>query len=79
METTTIQVKKSLKIKLDELKNYPKEPIDSVIERLVTLAIDEEPLSDEDIKGIEEGLRDIKAGKYYTTKELKAKLHIKGS
>lgn len=77
METTTIQVNKSLKKRLDELKNYPKEPIDSVIERLVSLAVDEEPLSEEDIKGIEEGLQDIRTGRFYTTKELKEKLKMK--
>lgn len=77
METTTISVKKSIKKRLDELKNYPREPIDSVIERLVDLAVDEEPLTEEDIKGIEEGLQDIRAGRYYSTKELKGKLHIK--
>ena len=77
METTTIQVKKNLKKRLDTLKIYPKEPTDSVIERLVNLAVDEIPLSEEDIKGIEEGLEDIKAGRYYTTKELKEKLRLK--
>ena len=52
METTTIQIRKVLKKKLDELKTYPNEPMDSVIERLTDMAIDEEPLSAEEIRDI---------------------------
>ena len=77
METTTIQVKKSLKKKLEGLKVHPSESMDSVIERLTNLAIDDEPLSPEEIKGIEEGLEDIRAGRVYTTTQVKKKLGIK--
>jgi predicted transcriptional regulator len=77
METTTIQIRKTLKKRLDRLKVYPNEPMDSVIERLTHIAVDEEPLSAEDIRGIEEGLADIKAGRVYTTEQLKKKLGIK--
>jgi predicted transcriptional regulator len=74
METTTIQIRKELKKKLEELKVYPNETMDQLIERLADNKIDKEPLSDEDIAGIEEGLADIKAGRVYTTKQLKKKL-----
>ncbi len=77
METTTVQIKRSLKKKLEELKIHPSEPMDSVIERLANMAIDEEPLSPEEIKGIEEGLADIKAGRVYTTAQVKKRLGIK--
>jgi predicted transcriptional regulator len=77
METTTIQIRKSLKRKLDELKIYPNETMDQLIERLADNKIDREPLSKEEIKGIEEGLEDIKAGKVYTTKQLKKNLGVK--
>ncbi|MEM0149838.1 MAG: hypothetical protein QXW10_03010 [Candidatus Micrarchaeaceae archaeon] len=77
METTTIQIRKDLKKKLDEFKAYPGESMNSVIERLARNAVDEEPLSAGDIKGIEEGLADIRAGRVYTTKQLKKKLEIK--
>lgn len=77
METTTVQIRKSLKRKLEGLKIYPKETMDQLIERLADTSIDHEPLSAEEIKGIEEGLADIKAGKVYTTKQLKKELGIR--
>ncbi len=77
METTTIQIKKTLKKRLDLLKAYPNETMDQLIERLADSKIDYEPLSEEEIKGIEKGLADIKAGKVYTLEEVKKKLGIK--
>lgn len=77
METTTIQIRKTLKKKLEELKAYPNETMDQLIERLADSRIDYEPLSDEDIRGIEEGLADIKAGKVYTLEQVKKKFGIR--
>lgn len=74
METTTIQIRKELKKKLDELKIHPNETMDELIERLVNSKMDYELLSPEEIKGIEEGLADIKAGRVYTTKQLRKEL-----
>lgn len=76
METTTIQITKVLKKKLEELKIYPQETMDQLIQRLAENKIDHEPLSEKEIKGIEEGLEDIKAGRIYSTKELKKELGI---
>ncbi len=73
---TTIQVHRTLKDKLEKLKIYPRESYAKVIERLIAGGIDSEPLSEEEIKGIEQGLANIKAGRTYTTKELKKKLGI---
>ncbi len=77
METTTIQIRKSLKKKLEDLKAYPNETMDQLIERLADSKIDYEPLSEDEIKGIEKGLADIKAGRVYTLEEVKKKLGIK--
>ncbi|MDE1860655.1 MAG: hypothetical protein KGH72_02955 [Candidatus Micrarchaeota archaeon] len=77
METTTIQIRKALKKKLEELKAYPNETMDQLIERLADSKIDYEPLSEEEIKGIEKGLADIKAGRVYTLEEVRKKLGIK--
>ncbi len=78
METmTTIQVSRKTRKRLEELKAYPGESMDSIISRMAEKNIDDEPLSDEEIRGIEQGLADIKAGRVYTTDELKKKLGIK--
>lgn len=74
---TTIQVSRKTRKRLEELKAYPGESMDSIISRMAEKNIDDEPLSDEEIRGIEQGLADIKAGRVYTTDELKKKLGIK--
>ncbi|MCL4380653.1 MAG: hypothetical protein M1331_00550 [Candidatus Marsarchaeota archaeon] len=76
METTTIQVKKSIKKKLDMLKIYPNESMGSIIERLTNMAIDEEPLSKEEIRDIEQSLDNIKKGKIYSLEKVKKELGI---
>jgi predicted transcriptional regulator len=76
METTTIMVKRNTKKKLDELKTNPRESIDSVIERLMDMAIDDEPLSKEEINGIRKGLKDIENGRTHSDKDVYKKLGI---
>ncbi len=73
---TTVQVKVSTKRKLEQLKIAPQESMDSVIERLTHLAIDEEPLSKEEIAGIRKSLKDIENGRVYPASEVYKKLGI---
>jgi hypothetical protein len=54
------------------MKRYPRETFDDVIRRLMNTAEDDKPLSDVAIRGIEETLRDIKAGRLYTLEEARA-------
>ena len=77
MDTTAIRIRKELRNKLESLKEYPSETMDQLIERLADSRIDREPLSKEDIKGIEKGLADIKAGRIYTLEQVKKKYGIK--
>jgi len=67
---TTIYIREDLKESLDKLKRHQKESYNDVIERLVGLAIDNEPLSDEAIKGLEEALEDIKCGRLISEEEI---------
>ena len=68
MMYTTVRVEAKTKEKLKEIKNYDREPLDSVIERLIENASDSE-ITDEEIAQIEAGLKDIKAGNYKTLEE----------
>jgi len=74
--TTTICIDPNIKSKLDDLKVYKNESYNSVVERLIKMAYDEEPLTDEEIKGIEESLEDIKAGRVYSEDEAKRMMGI---
>jgi len=75
--TTTICLDPKVKEMLKSLKRHPEESYNSVVERLVNTAVDSEPLSEETIKKIEKGLKDIKEGRYYTEEEVAAKLGIR--
>ncbi len=74
MSRTTVWVSQETKKWLAGMKRYPRETFDDVIRRLMDIAEDDEPLSDEAIRGIEESLRDIKAGRLYTLEEARAEL-----
>ncbi len=77
METTTIQVKKSTRKKLISLRIYKKEALGEVIERLTEMAVDEEPLSKEEIAGIRRSLKDLEAGRVYKMKDVAKKLSLR--
>jgi len=68
---TTISLDPETKEKLDEFKINPEESYNSVVKRLIYMATDHEPLSEEEInKGIEESLREYAEGKFYTAEEV---------
>ncbi len=75
--TTTICIDPKVKDKLASLKRHSRESYSSVIERLTNLAIDEEPLSDETIKGIEEALEDIKHKRLHSEEEILKEFDLK--
>ncbi|WP_091938081.1 DUF7557 family protein [Methanolobus profundi] len=74
--TTTIKVDPHLKDNLDKLKLSPRETYNDVVSRLVDMAYDSEPISDDTLKRIEESLKDFKRGKYYTQEEVEAELGL---
>ena len=70
---STIYIREDLKDRLTGLKRYPKESYNDVIERLVDLAVDEEPLGEDAIRGLEESLEDIRAGRLIPEAEIRKK------
>ena len=75
-ETTTIVIHKDLKSRLDEVKLHPRETYNEVIERLLDCSVDDEPLSDETLLAIEEGLEDIRMGRTIPMEEVMKELGI---
>lgn len=73
---TTIEISRSDKTKLDKLRRYPKEPYRLIIHRLLEVAEDTEPLTDEEIAEIRESLEEIERGEYVTHEELKRDLGL---
>ncbi|UEC43455.1 MAG: hypothetical protein METHAR1v1_1420007 [Methanothrix sp.] len=76
-ETTTIVIRQETKSRLDELKLHPRESYNDVVDRLASMATDDEPLSEETLKRIEEALDDLKAGRYRTEEEMEAELGLR--
>lgn len=74
--TTTICLDPNVKNKLNELKLYNNESYNSVVERLIKNVFDEETLTAEEIKGIENSLADIKEGRVYNEEQTKKMLGI---
>jgi predicted transcriptional regulator len=75
--TTTIQLEERTKKRLERVKMFPRETYNQVIERLLEKGEEEGHLSPRTIRNIERSLADIKAGRVYSTKELKKELGIK--
>ena len=71
---TTITIKQEVKDLLDFLKIHPREPYNDVVRRLAERAIDFEPLSEEDMLAIDEGLKDIAMGRTITSDQMWAHL-----
>ena len=74
---SSIYIREDLKTQLNKLKRNPKESYNDVIERLVNLTIDDEPLSAEAIRGLEEGLDDIKRGNLISEENIRKKYGVK--
>jgi predicted transcriptional regulator len=73
---TTIYLREDLKDRLNGLKRHPKESYNDVIERLVSLAVDDEPLSEEAVKGLEEALEDIRKGNLISEEVIRKKYGV---
>jgi predicted transcriptional regulator len=76
MSATTVWITPENKSRLETLKRHPKESYNAVIARLLDMAIDDEPLSEEAIRGIEEALEDIRAGRLYSEDEIKREFGV---
>jgi predicted transcriptional regulator len=77
MEQSTIKLSKKIKNDLKKQMNHPKETYETVIARLLKNTQEDEVLSKSTIKNIEEGVADIKAGRVYTSEQVKKKLGLK--
>jgi predicted CopG family antitoxin len=73
---STIYIREDLKEKLQELKRHPRESYNDVIERLVTSAVDDDPLNDEAIRGLEEALADIRHRRLHSEEEIMAEFGV---
>lgn len=60
----TIKLEASTKARLAGLRIHPRETFNDIVERLVNMAVDDEPLSAEEEEQLKEAEADIRAGNY---------------
>ncbi len=72
----TIKVSAGVKGRLDALKIYPRETYNDVIERLTSMAIDPNPLSDVERGKLAEARKDRRDGRTYTHDQVLAELGL---
>ncbi|MGI0004584.1 MAG: hypothetical protein ACREAX_04725, partial [Candidatus Nitrosotenuis sp.] len=77
MEQSTIKLSKKIKNDLRKQMSHPGETYEAVIVRLLKITQEDDVLSKAVIKNIEEGIADIKAGRVYTSEQVKKKLGLK--
>ncbi len=75
MENTMVKLKKETVNRLKSLKEYQRETYDEIINKMISMQKGE--LNREDIENIEEGLRDIKEGRVYSSNEAARRLGLK--
>lgn len=74
MEQSTIKISKKIKNDLKKQMNHSGETYENVIARLLKITQEDDMLSKQVIKNIE---ADIKAGRVYTSEQVKKKLGLK--
>lgn len=76
MAAELIRVSDKTKDRLKLLKEHPRETYCDVIDRLIDMSVDDEPLSEETLKGIEEGLADLEAGRLRPLRDIAREMGI---
>lgn len=76
MEQSTIKISKKIKKELKKQMNHSRETYESIIVRLLKFSQQDDMLTKEVIKNIEQGVADIKAGRIYTTEQLNKELDM---
>ncbi len=80
IRTTTIQVPVKLKKELDAFKDHKNEPYADVISKLICIVREDEEskleLSGETLAGIREAREDMKAGRVFSSKQIKEELGL---
>jgi len=69
-----VEINPKVKDRLDHLKLHPEESYSDVIDRIASIALEEEPLDQETKDKIAEALNDLKEGRYLTSQEIRMML-----
>ena len=76
MHTPCLRVNLKIKERLDKLKIHPRESYNDVIERLLSMTVDNEPLTKEELAGVYESLQEFKSGRSISHEQIKKDLGL---
>ncbi len=76
MEKTTIQINSETLERLKSLKNFERQSYDEILNNIID-NLEEECLSEEEIKEIQEGLEDVKMGRTISIEQLAKEMGVK--
>jgi len=76
MHAPCLRVNLKIKERLDKLKIHPRESYNDVIERLLSMTVDNEPLTKEELAGVYESLQEFKSGRSITHEQIKKDLGL---
>mgnify|MGYP000344227897 CR=1 FL=1 len=68
---STMKISNETKQEISNFRNYPKEPLESVVKRMMKTYEEDLTLTAEDIADIQESLEDLKEGRVYTHEQVK--------
>ncbi len=74
MSQVSINISQKIKDDLKKRRTHPEETYEMTITRLLEMTQDDEELSPDTIQGIAEGIADIRAGRVYTSEQVKERL-----
>lgn len=74
--SSSMKISPKRKGRLEKLRNYPREPLEDIVDRMINEYSSDSVLTEQEVKDVEEGLADIKAGRVYTTEQLNKELGL---
>ncbi|WP_067959236.1 hypothetical protein [Nitrosopumilus sp. Nsub] len=73
---STMKISHETKQQISNFRNYPKEPLEQVVKRMIETYEDDLILTDDDVKGIQKSLDDLKEGRVYHHEQIKKELGL---
>ncbi len=76
MTATTIRINTETKALISDRKNHPRESLEDVIKRMIAVYDADRHLNDDELKAVERGMQDVRAGRTIFGADLRKKLGL---
>ncbi len=76
MTATTVRIDAETKTLISDRKNHPRESLEDVIKRMIAVYDMDRHLNDDELKAVERGMQDVRAGRIISGSDLRKKLGL---